>query len=177
MQTYSWEILPYTLTAAKRQQFYTYYINFIQGVCSLRSHTLWLVAACRLLQSGNRPSVDKCIFKFSAVAHAHTCQAFGWKRVVGIMHPASPSISQEQKLIGVLTAMVKAASLQQKSVSQFLSTAKANRNYIIFPPRSDWVANYRPTRVSVSVDLTLALPNYPSSTLAAWGQAFSVTRT
>ena len=57
----------------------------------------------------------------------------------------------------------------------------ANRQEAIFPPRSDWIANYRPTYVSASLTITLAysrfahLPNYPSSMLAAWGQALSVT--
>ena len=65
-----------------------------------------------------------------------------------------PSISQEQKLVGLLAGFVEAVSLQRKTVSQSSPTARLTE--AIFPPRSDWVANYRPTYVSVSVDLTLA---------------------
>ena len=52
---------------------------------------------------------------------------FSWKRVIRIL----ASLNQpEQKLVGVVAATVEAASLQQKSVSQLLLTAKANRSYL-----------------------------------------------
>ena len=46
-----------------------YYIVILQGVCSLRSHIPWQVAAYWKI---NGRSVDKCIFKFPATGHA--CQ-------------------------------------------------------------------------------------------------------
>ena len=77
----------------------------------------------------------------------------------------------------VVAATVEVASLQQKSLSQLSPTARLTE--ASFPPRSDWVANYRPTYVSAcwSYSRPAYLLNYPLSILAAWGQVLSVTPT
>ena len=99
-----------------------------------RSHTPWLVAACRLLQSGNSPSVEMCmIFNFPLLRMHARCWCFE-----AVSHNRRPYRSRRR-----LTE-------------------------VLFPPRSDWVANYRPACASVSVDLTLA-PHEPP-TLAARGR-------
>ena len=72
----------------------------------------------------------------------------------------------EQKLVGVVAATVEAASLQRKSARSCHQLPRLTE--AIFPPRSDWIANYRPTYVSISVDLTLALRVYRTTHGAHW---------
>ena len=92
------------------------------------------------------------VFKFPAIAHPFpvVLYAFSWLHICIRLAVNQP----EQKLVGIVPATLEEVSLQKKSVSQLSPTAKAKE--AIFPPHSDWIANYRLTYVSVNVDLTLA---------------------
>ena len=131
------------------------HVNIIQRVCSLRSHTPLWVAACMLLQSGNGRWAAKRI-KISRHCACFSISASGY---------TYPSISQEQKLIGVVAARVETTSLQQKSVSQSSPTAKANRSDLT---SSFWLGRQLQADMckckSWSYSRPLRVPNHPSST-------------
>ena len=97
----------------------------------------------------------QCIFKFPAITHA--CQAvyaFSWKRVVRILilHPASHQSPKSKNSLVLLQL-----SWRQSRTNGRQYRIRRQPPWLtgaIFPPRLDWVANYRPAYVSVSVDLT-----------------------
>ena len=88
---------------------------------------------------------------------------FSWERVDRIFASGN---QPEQKLVSLLAATWETVSFQQRSVSP--SSPKAKVTGAIFPPRSDLVANYRPSNVSVSLDLTLAPRVHRTTSRTCW---------
>ena len=140
-------------------------------MCSLRLHTPWLVAACRLLQSGNSPSVDACIYLNFRPLRMRTLaklSAGKGSSVFLILHPASHQSAKSRNSLVLLQLRWRQP---RSNRSQHRSSHQQPRlTETTLPPHSDWVANYmyRPTYVSVSVDLTLASCVYRTTHRARW---------
>ena len=132
----------------------------VRRVCSLCWHTPWQVAACRLLQSGNGRSVDKCIFKnFPPLCQVH---AFSWKRVV---HIYSIRLAINQPIAKTHGSCCNYSACSNRSqYRRRRQPPRLNRSNLSYSFR---LGHQLQARICKCKCQSIHLPNHLSSTLAA----------